>query len=415
MPRYVPQIRREAMPLPLEGIRVIDWTLFQVGPFASAILADLGADVIHVEERGKGDLLRGVGASAGIPRMLPGGRHINFEEHNRNKRGIAVDLKKPRGREVIYRLAEKSDVFVTNFRADAAQRLGMDCDSLRKYNDRLIYALASGYGTRGPDALSPCVDPLGQARSGTMLASGEAGGDPILITMGIGDRTTSIYLAVGVLAAIIGRDRYGVAEELNTSILGSLIALQGWTILPALLLTDEDQRHNRAQPSSPLSNWYRCSDGRWIILSIMWQDRDWPKFCKMMDLGDAESDPRFSSMESRTEHSQELTATFDRIFKTKPSEEWLRLFRENDLLATTVNGPSEVGSDPQVLANNYITTWDHPTLGPVPWVNFPVEFSKNPVSFRLPAPEVGQHTEEVLCEIGYTWSDIEVLRDQEVI
>src|SRR5262245_64704512 len=222
------------MPMPLDGIRVIDWTIWQQGPVCSAMLGDLGADVIKIEERVGGDPGRGMAKLSGID--LSDRPNFYFEANNRNKRGLTVNLKKPEGREIIYRLVEKADVFVQNFRKGVAGRLGLDYAALRRHNPKLIYATASGYGPEGPESGDPSFDYLGQARSGIMLAAGEPDMPPLAIAGGIADQMGAIMLAYGILAALHARERFGIAQEVDASHLGSMTWLQGLSVAARLMM-----------------------------------------------------------------------------------------------------------------------------------------------------------------------------------
>lgn len=405
------------MTLPLQGIRIIDFTLFEVGPAGTAFLADMGADVIHVEQPGSGDPQRGLHHFMGLDISLPDGRNMSFEEHNRNKRGIVVNLKHPRGQEAIHRLVANSDVFATNFRPKAVAKLGLDYNSLKPYNERLIYAQATGFGMKGPEADTPSVDLIAQARSGLMFASGEEGMPPIQATPGIADRTSSLMLAFGILGALLARERLGIGQELDISQVGSMIAVQAWTLTPPLFANWEYPRFRREEAGSPLYNYYRCKDGKWLAFAIFLGERYWPDFCRAIGEPELIDDPRFHNEGARTQHNKELIAILDRVFATKTAEEWDRILKKGgDFLFTVVNTPLSVVSDPQVLANDYVVEWDHPTLGRIKFPGFPVHFSQTPASLRLPAPEFGQHTEEVLMEVaGYTWDDLGQLKAEGAI
>ncbi len=401
----------------LEGIRVLDWTIQRQGPAATCLLGDMGADVIHVEERGRGDSARGMVRFSGVPMELPGGRNANFEGSNRNKKGITVDLKKEKGREVMYRLVEKCDVFVQNFRQGVAARLGMDYDTIVKYSPQIIYASASGWGPKGPESHQPTYDPLGLARAGMMTMVGEPDMDPQYTVGGIADQMGAIMLSYGILAALLGRERLGIAQQVDSSHLGSLIALQGFHISSFLMVGQEFPREKRTKLTNPLANKYKCRDGKWIFFANIQSDRYWPTFCRAMGIEDLEADPRFDTARHRGENCEELISLLDGVFATRDSGEWIEILKgAGDLIFSLVQRISDLPNDPQVIANEYITEFDHPTLGRTKDLGFPVTFSKTPSSVRLPAPECGQHTEEVLMEVGgYSWADIEALKDEEVI
>jgi crotonobetainyl-CoA:carnitine CoA-transferase CaiB-like acyl-CoA transferase len=405
------------MSMLLEGIRILDWTIERQGPAATGLLGDLGAEVIHVEQRGRGDSSRGMVRFAGVPMDLPGGRNASFEGANRNKKSISLDLKKERGREVMYRLVKRCDVFAQNFRQGVAARLGMDYDTIARHNPRIIYASASGWGPKGPEAQQPTYDPLGLARAGLMSMVGEPDMPPQYIVGGIADQMGAIVLAYGILAALLGRERLGIAQQVDTSHLGSLVALQAFHISAYLMGGREFPREKRTRLTNPLANQYRCRDGKWIFFANIQSDRYWPTFCRAVGIEELEKDPRFDTARHRGENCEELISLLDGIFATRTCDEWIEILkRAGDLVFSPVQRISDLPQDPQVIANEYITEFDHPTLGRIKDIGFPVTFSKTPASVRLPAPECGQHTEEVLLEVGgYTWEEIERLRDEEVI
>src|SRR5262245_33564009 len=268
------------MPTPLEGIRVVDWTIWQQGPVSTVMLADLGAEIIKLEALDGGDPGRGILSVFGRPTGDIGGRNYYFEANNRHKKSLALDLKKPEAREIVYRLVESSDVFVQNFRKGVAARLGLDYSALSGRNRRLIYASATGYGPKGQDSAEPSFDYMGLARSGIMLAVGEPDMEPMNVTGGIADQMGAMMLAYGVLAALVARERFGVGQEVDASHLGAMSFLQGLNLACRLILGKEFKRFPRTNVPNPLWNHYRCADEKWICLAMPQSDRYWPDFCK---------------------------------------------------------------------------------------------------------------------------------------
>lgn len=403
------------MPSPLEGIRVLDWTIWQQGPVASMMLADLGADVIKIEERTGGDPGRGVLRASGIDlSALP---NFYFEAHNRGKRSVTLDLKQPEAREIVHRLAEKADVFVQNFRPGAAERAGLDYASLKKRNPRLIYASGSGFGRRGPDAERPCMDYLGLARSGIMNAVGEPDDPPQAVQGAIADQMAGTMLAFGVMTALLARERFGVGQEVDVSLLGAMSWLQGLSVASRLMLGGEMPRFSRRATFNPLWNHYRCQDDRWIAFAMAQADRWWAKFCQALERPELATDERFATMATRGGNAVECVRLLDEIFATKSSADWARRLDETgDFIFTLVNRVSDLPDDPQMRANGLIAGVEHPNLGKLEMLNLPVGFSETPSAIRRTAPEFGQHTESVLLdELGYSWEDIAALREKGAI
>jgi len=401
----------------LEGIRVLDWTIFQQGPVASMILGDLGADVIKIEERVGGDLARGMMRVAGA---MVGGKEVvrnpYFEAGNRNKRSLTLDLKKEKAKEIVYKLVEKSDVIVQNFRAGVAERMGMDYETLAKYNQKLIYAHASGWGPKGPDKDDPSADYTGLARSGLMAIAGEPGMDPIPIQGGIADQTGAVMTAFGVVSALYARERTGIGQKVDASILGGMVFLQGHPVVFCTMANMWGMRIARNSAGNPLWNHYKCGDDKWVAMAHLSPDKFWPLLCKAMGLEALEKDPLFNTMDARMKNCQKLISILDETFAKKPREEWVRIFKAQGLVFAPINNTLEVTQDPQVLANDYVTTFNHPVFGPTKTVGFPITFSQTPMSISREAPEFGQHTEEILIDIlGYSWDDITMLKDEEVI
>lgn len=405
------------MTMPLEGVTVLDWTIWQQGPVSTTMLADLGANVIKIEHRVMGDPGRGMKAILGsmVRQDLPFNTY--FEGQNRNKRGITLDMTKDKGREVFYRLIEKSDVLVSNFRFGVAAKLKADYETLAKINPRLIYAMGSGLGPEGPDASNPCLDLVAQARSGIMHTVNFPGEAPRPLQGGIADQIGAIHLAMGVLAAIIAREKTGKGQKVEVSLLGSMCWLQQLHVTLAINATGKAGVLSREEQRNPLWNYYCCKDGSWIMLAMLQSDRYWADFCRAIGRGDLAEDARCADMFTRGEHCTDLIAEFDRTFATKTRPEWFNILKEGkDFICGPVNDLYDLITDPQVLANKYITEFDHPACGPIKIIGSPFHFSDTPAAVRLPAPEFGQHTEEVLIELGgYTWEEMEKLRAEEII
>jgi crotonobetainyl-CoA:carnitine CoA-transferase CaiB-like acyl-CoA transferase len=405
------------MDAPLKGIRIIDWTIWQQGPVATTMLADLGAEVIKIEERGKGDPGRAIMSMGGASATAKGGINYYFEANNRHKQSIALDLSKPAAREIVYRLAAKSDVFVQNFRKGVAGRLGLGYEDLRAHNPKIIYANSTGYGPYGPDAGEPSFDYMAQARSGIMNIACVDNPEPIYLTGGIADQMGAIMLAYGVMTALVARERYGVGQEINASHLGSMIALQGLNVSMRGIMGKEFPRNTRDDAYNPLWNHYKCADGLWICLGMLQTDRYWKDFCTALEIPELIEDAKFKDMRSRSKNHRELVKILDGVFATRPRAEWLKILKEGgDFIYTVVNRVTDLPDDPQVQANGYVVDFEHPSVGMTKLVGVPVILSETPGNARGRAPELGENTETILTEmLGYTWDDVARLHDDGVI
>jgi len=402
--------------LPLQGVLIADWTVFQTGPSATQLLADMGAEVIKIETPAGGDLARGSTRDAGKFMNLPHGLPYGFECNNRNKKSIAVDLTTEEGKKIVYTLVAKADVFVQNFRVGVAKKLRVDYETLQQYNPALIYANCNGYGTRGAQATQAALDPAIHAASGMMLGIGEADMPPIHLPGAMSDQTTGIMLAYAIMVALFYRERRGIGQEVNVAMLGTMIWVQTNNILYSLMSGKPRERQLRRKAKNPLVNHYRCQDDRWILLAHFQPDKYWTAFCRAMGLEHLKDDPRFNTLKAREDNCSELITLLDEAFARKDRQEWLTIFDAADLIYSPIKDYWEVVNDPQVLANEFLTTFDHPALGEIKEIGIPAELSKTPGAIRAPAPQLGQHTEEVLVDmLGYSWEDIEKLRDGGVI
>ena len=400
---------------PLDGMRVLDWTMWQFGPVSTMMLGDLGAEVIKIESL-DGDHARQFHRVSGSSSVLPEGLNAYFQSLNRQKKSIALDLKNPKGVEVLYKLVEKSDVFVENFRQGVAERLGLGYEDLKKINPKIVYGAATGYGPKGPDSHKPAFAYTGEARSGSLWWAGPNDGKPYNLAS-VADQIAGIMLSYGILGALVARDRIGVGQKVDVSHLGSMMWLGGNRYGMALLTGNEPQRQDRTMVRNVLWNSYRCKDEKWIAFSMNQSDRYWPDFCNAMERPDLIEDERYNNMDARANNREELVNLLDDVFITRPREEWgKKMDAQGGIIWERVQDIWDLPNDPQVIENNYLIDFDHPVLGPTKWLQTPVTYSETPVSTRKMAPEHGEDTEEILLDVlGYSWEDISSLQEEGAI
>jgi crotonobetainyl-CoA:carnitine CoA-transferase CaiB-like acyl-CoA transferase len=394
----------------LEGIKVVELGHWVAVPCACAILSDWGAEVIKIEDPGVGDSLRGIKFTEGIPQ----GNHIVpvFEVLNRGKRGLGVNLRTDEGRQIVYRLVEHSDVFVSNFQSRVLDRLRMDFQTLSKLNSKLVYATLTGYGEAGADCNKPGYDYTAfWARGGLMSKLGAPAGTPPSHRPGIGDSITSMCVTSGILAALLARQRTGKGQKVAFSLYQTAVWVINQDIQVALYRREEIPNIDRRKAKNPIWNSYQTSDGRWMQLAMMQSERFWPDFCKAIGRPELQNDSRFNSDEQRQENNELLISIISEIFAGKSLHEWIDILDRHGLVSSMAQTVMEITNDPQAAENDFFVKLDHPNAGPIRLGASPVKFSDTKATVKGPAPEVGQHSEEILLEAGYTWDDIARLKD----
>lgn len=392
-------------PGPLVGIRVLDLSQWQQGPYATVVLSDFGADVVKIEKPHYGDA--GRHALGGLdPRIVA----PDFFAHNRGKRGMTIELSHPQGREVLLRLAADADVVVHNFRLGVMERWGLGYEAFREHNPRIIYAQASGSGPRGPERERPMFDIVAQAMGGIMSVNGQDGSPPTPVGTFMADQVGATMLAVAILAALVERERTGAGQRLDVSLLGSQVALQSFELTHYLFTGQVPRRAERGHAHAGiLWNTFPAADGHFAMAGVR-EDR-WAAFCEVIGTPALAADPSFDTPARREANRGALIEVLDAVFRQRPLAHWTPLLATLDIACGPVRSYDAVAADPQLEANGYLAEMDHPTMGPVRFVNTPVAFDGAPPRPHLPQPELGQHTEEVLLAAGYDWPEILDLRD----
>ena len=393
---------------PLAGFRVVELGFWVAGPSAAGVLADWGAAVIKIEPP-LGDPFRGV-------MLTSSGGHAPcnppFELDNRGKRSIVLDLATDDGRRIADTLVAGADVFVTNLRAPALERVGLDYPALAARHPRLVYAHVTGYGTSGPDRDRPAYD-IGAfwARAGIAAALTPPGGEPPYQRGALGDHVAGISTAGGIAAALLARERTGQGQLVSTSLLRAGVFVLGWDTNTTLRLGVPARPMTRTATPNPLISCYHDRDGRWFWLLGLQADRHWPDLVRAVDRPAWLTDPRFATMAARWKHCAELVAELDAIFATRPLAEWSAILDRAGMWWAPVQNTTEVVEDPQAHAAGAFVDVPVAEGGTAKMVASPIDFSGTPWSPTTAAPEVGQHTEEILLELGYDWDAIVRLKE----
>jgi crotonobetainyl-CoA:carnitine CoA-transferase CaiB-like acyl-CoA transferase len=405
-----------AVPGPLEGVKVIEIAQEIQGPYAGLFLSDMGAAVIKVEMPEVGDLSRHmlVGLIGG-----PEAENADFSHYflamNRGKRSITLDLKKPEAKAALTRLLDSADVLVTNYRPGVLDRLGFGCEELRERNPRLIYACGSSWGPEGPWQQRPSRDTLAQAAGGVMLKNGLPGAHPAPCGALVADHSGALSLVSGILAALYARQTTGRGQRVDASIYGTMLALQpmeiNFTSVSGGIETPQAGRGH--QFLHGVWGAFRTKDG-WICLAGV-DEKRWPDFCRVMEIEHVLSDPECSDVVTRNYNGQKIEQVLDTVVPNRTTEEWMDRLDSIDVLAAPLQEYRDILENEQALANGYITEMEHPEIGKIKVVGNPVRLSDTPLAPVSPPPELGQHSEEVLLEAGFSWEEIADLRKAEAI
>lgn len=387
------------MPTPLDGIRVLDLSHVMAGPVCSMFLADLGAHVTKIEKLQGGDDSR---------RMVPptiGGESAAFLQVNRNKHGLALDLKSPEGRKIIERLIERSDVLVENLRPGALARLGFDDARLEEINPRLVHCSITGFGQTGPYAARGGFDLIAQAMSGLMSITGEgAGRPPVKVGSPVTDITSGLLAAIGVLAALMRRQSTGKGGKVDTSLFEAGIMLTYWQSAMALATGVSPGPLGSAHPLGAPYQAFEAADS-WLVIGASNQT-NWLRLLEVLDRRDLAEDPRFSSNANRLAHLPELEAILTEIFRTRTVADWLADLEKAGVPAGPINSINAMLRDEQTIARNMIVETQHSSLGPIRTLGFPIKLSDMPPMPDKAAPVLGEDTARILSEAGFAKDEV---------
>ena len=382
------------MTLPLDGVRVIDLTQVMGGPFCTMQLGDLGADVIKVEPP-SGDLSRSLG---GAQLAMPGDDNAPFFALNRNKRSIVLDLTTEKDRSVGMALVRTADVLVESFRPGVTKRLGVDYDAVAAVNPRIVYASISGFGQTGPYADRPGFDLIAQGMSGIMSITGEPGGTPVKCGVPIADLAVGLIAANGVLAALIAREKTGRGQYIDTSLFESALAMSVWETTEYWATGEPPHALGSAHRLSAPYQAFRTRDG-YITLAAL-TSLQWKQLCATLDREPLATDSRFATNAARMENRSDLVRELEAALGVRTTAEWVQRMLAAGVPAGPIHDFAQVFSDPHTHARRMIEDVDHPVAGRVHTLGFPLKLSDTPLSVRRPPPLLGEHSAEILRELG---------------
>jgi len=395
----------------LKGLRVIEVGGAFAMPLAGMLMGSWGAEVIHVEPPGRGDLQRHLLAAGMAGWARPHEVNYIWEHVDRNKKSLTVNLKSPEGQKIIHKLVEESDVFLNNLRPYEMEKFDLEYKTLAKRNPRIIYANLTGYGRQGSERNTGGYDSVAfWARSGVMDLMHEADLPPNISRPAYGDSITSQSLLAGVMAALYMRERSGMGQEVEVSLYNSAVFALGTDISGCLISGEDSVRPSQKTMGNPIRNIYPTSDNRWIMLGMTTSQPYWPSFCEALGLQALVDDPLYATPDTRGENSAELIAIIQSVFLAQTYDYWVDVLSRNKLIWAPVKTPLEVTQDEQAKANAFFGEWEHPTYGKIRMLNNPIKLSKAEAKNRCKAPDLGEHTVEILAGLGYSPEAIEKMK-----
>ncbi len=391
-------------PAALGRFFVVDLTRVRSGPTAARQLADWGAEVIRIEAP----------VSVEPDDGLDGPRHApDFQNIHRGKRSLTLNLRSPEGIAILHRLVARADVVIENFRPDVKHRLGIDFESLRAINPRLVYASISGFGQDGPYANLPGFDQVAQGYGGLMSVTGLPGQGPVRVGIPIADLSSGLYCAFGIVTALLEREVSGEGQWVTTSLLEAQIAMMDFQAVRWLIQREVPGQAGNDHPTYAPMGAFAAADGH-INIAVLGTPM-WVKFCAVLGAPEMAANPDFIDAETRLANRATLNAAIAAILRTKPRAEWMRLLNAASIPCGPINGMDEVFADPQVVHSGIAQAVEHPDLGEIRLVGQPVHLSRTPSHLRAAAPDRGQHSDDILHDLGYTDAEIAALRHNGVV
>jgi formyl-CoA transferase/CoA:oxalate CoA-transferase len=391
----------------LEGIKVLDLSRALAGPYCTMMLADMGAEVIKLEMPGRGDDSRSWG-----PPFVEG-ESAYFMSINRNKKSITLNMKSDKSTEIVHKLIKQSDVLVENFRPGAMERLGLGYEQVKAMNPRIIYCSISGFGQDGPYRMLPGFDQVLQGMGGLMSITGELGGPPIKVGVAIADISGGMFASNGILVALYNREKTGKGQMVDVSLLDSQVA---WLTYRAGAYFASGEVPQPMGSGHPVIVPYQAFKAKDVFINIaVGNDQLWERFCKAVSLENVMNDPKFATNAKRVENREEIVKIISDLIVTKDGEEWLKILTDAGIPCGPIYTVDKIFADPQVLHREMVKELDHPKAGKVKVTGIPIKLSDTPGEVETAPPVLGQHTQEVLTELGYNDKDLEKLKQEKVI
>ncbi len=387
---------------PLAGIRVVDLSHQAAGPWCTTLLGDMGAEVWKIEKPGRGDSIRY--ARGADPKR----GSYNFWGLNRNKKSVAIDVKHPAGAELVREMVAAGDVLVENFRPGVMERLGLGYDQLRSTNPGLVYVSITAFGAAGPMAQHPGMDLILQATGGMMGLSGFPGGPPVKAAGPVADISSGIYAAYAVALALFHRERTGIGQRIDLTMLDAVISLLADISTAYLNTGHEYEKFGNGHPDLVPYQAFEASDGYFIVACL--SNAFFRRLCQALGREDLLENPKFATNAARCQHRDEIVAILSEIFRTKNRDHWIALCQQYDVPSCRVNSLKELFEMEQLRTIGSVVEWEHPKYGRFRTMNVPIHMSETPGSLRLPPPGLGEHTEEVLHILGKSPAEIARLR-----
>ena len=393
---------------PLEGIRVLDLTRALAGPFCTLMLGDYGADVIKIEIPGAGDDTRHWGPP------FVGEESAYFLSINRNKRSLTLNFKDPEAIKIFLQLAKDADVIVENFTPGVMTRFGLDYETVKGVNPKIVYCSISGFGQTGPYQSRPAYDQIMQGISGIMSITGEPDGEPQKVGIAVTDIGAGMWSAFAVMTAIFHREQKGEGQYIDISMMESQVAWLTYQAATYFANDEPPKRLGAAHPTLVPYQAFMCEDGKYINVAVG-SERIWDRFCQGMKMPEMKENPEYATNGDRVRNRDEIVPNLQKIFLTRPVNDWVQDLQEFNVPCGPINDLADVFSDPQLLHRKMFVEMPHPTLGSIKQTGLPIKFSLTPGALDRHPPLLGEHNGELLKELGYSEADIQRLTEQEVI